>query len=240
MHSVSPDVHEPRHDKRDSIHDTREVLHNELPRIDWKVELLNALTHGIGVVLGIVFLVMLLITEVHHQRPIGIVAFAIYGGCFIFLFLASTVYHSVPAPKVKSILRIFDHVAIFLFIAGSFTPPILLLMTGLERILLLSVIWVIAVGGTVFKAVTFRSYDRLKGVSTFLYICMGWLGIFLVRLLLTERPWPLFALILLGGILYSVGTVFYRMKKWKYHHVIWHLFVLAAAVAHFIGYYFYL
>ena len=153
MYSVSPDAYEPRHDKRDSIHDAREVILNELPRLDWKVELLNALTHGIGVVLGVVFLVMLLITEVHHQRPIGIVAFAIYGGCFIFLFLASTVYHSVPAPKVKSILRIFDHVAIFLFIAGSFTPPILLLMTGLERILLLSVIWIIAVGGTVFKAV---------------------------------------------------------------------------------------
>lgn len=205
-----------------------------------KMEPWNAITHALGIVMGILFLVLLLIRAVRAGKLVGVVAYAIYGGCFFFLFLASTLYHAVSLPRVKMVLRIFDHVSIFLFIAGSFTPPILLLMQGWERTALLVAIWMLALGGTIFKVATFRQYDRLKGISTLLYIGMGWMGLFLLRFLLTERPWPLFALVLSGGVLYSVGTVFYRMKRWQYHHVVWHLFVLAAAIVHFSGYYFYL
>lgn len=207
------------------------------------IEFSNSMTHGVGVLLGILFLVLLLIPAVRAGNVLGVVAYAIYGGCFIFLFLASTVYHAIPQPKlpkVKDVLRVFDHVAIYLFIAGSFTPPVLLLLQGTPRVLMLVLIWAFAVGGTIFKAVTHGRYDRFQKASVLLYVGMGWLGIFLVHPLVTLRPWPLVALILLGGILYTVGTFFYRNKTWKLHHVIWHLFVLAAATAHFLGYYFFL
>lgn len=208
-----------------------------------RIEVSNALTHGLGVILGIVFLVMLIVSQWHKQNLWGIVAYAIYGACFIFLFLSSTVYHAIPkrfAPQAKSFARIFDHVAIYIFIAGSFTPPAIFLLDGTEQVIMLVLIWGIAIAGTIFKAVTHGQYDKYRKLSVAIYIGMGWLGIFFIRPLLTLRPWPLLLLVLLGGVLYTVGTAFYKSPRLKYHHVIWHLFVLAAAITHFIGYYVYL
>ena len=209
-------------------------------RDQFRIELSNAITHGIGVILGIVFLLLLLLRKSTADAPLRIVAYAIYGGCFIFLFLASTIYHAIPIPKARAVLRIFDHVAIYLFIAGSFTPPILLVLHGRVQRILLVVIWSIAIAGTIFKAITFRHYDQLKLVSVLIYIGMGWLGMFLVKPLVSQRPLPLMILILIGGVLYTIGTIFYSNKSLKYHHVIWHLFVLAAAIVHFTAYYLYL
>lgn len=208
-----------------------------------RIELLNVLTHAAGVLLGVIFLVMLLVSEWRKRNPLGMVAYAIYGICFIFLFLASTIYHAIPkrtAPQIKSFVRIFDHVAIYIFIAGSFTPPAMLLLSGAKRVIMLTLVWGIAIAGTIFKAVTYGQYDHYRKLSVALYIGMGWLGILFIRSLLTQRPLMLFLLVLAGGILYTVGTIFYKSTRFKYHHVIWHLFVLAAAVTHFIGYYNYL
>lgn len=205
-----------------------------------KLEVLNSITHGVGIPLGIFFLVVLILTQVQRQSIPGIVAYAIYGGCFIWLFLCSTVYHAVQPPKVKAILRIFDHTAIYLFIAGSFTPAIFFLTQGLPRILFMALIWTIALAGTLFKIITYKNYDKWIRVTVFLYIAMGWLGLLFLKPIIQYGLWKFFFFIAFGGILYTVGTYFYRKTDWTWHHVVWHLFVLAAAVTQFIGFYLYL
>lgn len=204
------------------------------------VEIHSAISHGIGVVLGIVFLLLLIIPRIREGDILGTVAFSIYGGCFIFMFLMSTLYHSIQHEKAKKVLRVFDHVSIYFFIAGSFTPAILLLTTGTFRVFFISLIWGIAALGTVYKIVTFRNYDRFKLLSVIIYIAMGWLSVFLIKPILRETSWKFLMLLVLGGVLYTVGTFFYKSNKFKYNHVIWHFFVLAAAVIHFIAFYVYI
>ncbi|MDO5301974.1 MAG: hemolysin III family protein [Tissierellia bacterium] len=203
------------------------------------LEIHNAVTHGIGVLLGILFLLLLTIPPALEGNVLRTVAYAIYGGCFILMFLASTIYHGVRVPRLKSILRIFDHISIYYFILGSFAPVVLLLTQGKQRIFFLAFLGLLTLSGTVFKIATARAYDRLKSLSTFTYIAMGWTAVFLLRpMFRAHLALPL--LIALGGVLYTVGTIFYKNKSLKYHHVIWHLFVLAAAVTHFFAFYFFL
>lgn len=216
-------------------------MNNELSEKDLlKIDIHNAISHGIGVVLGIVFLLMLIIPRIRSGDTLGVVAFSIYGGCFILLFSASTIYHAVPFPKVKPILRVFDHISIYYFIAGSYTPAILLLTEGWFRVFFISLIWAIALFGTVFKIVTYNKFDKTKIVSLITYISMGWLAIFLIRPILNNTSWKFLLLLVLGGLLYTVGTIFYKSNRFKYNHVIWHFFVLAAAIVHFNGFYFFL
>lgn len=216
-------------------------MNNELSEKDLlKIEIHNAISHGIGVVLGIVFLLMLIIPRIRSGDTLGVVAFSIYGGCFILLFSASTIYHAVPFPKVKPILRVFDHISIYYFIAGSYTPAILLLTEGWFRVFFISLIWAIALFGTVFKIVTYNKFDKTKIVSLITYISMGWLAIFLIRPILNNTSWKFLLLLVLGGLLYTVGIIFYKSNRFKYNHVIWHFFVLAAAIVHFNGFYFFL
>lgn len=203
-------------------------------------ELLNSITHGIGVIIGIVFLVMLIITRASSGNVVGIVSYSIYGATFILLFLMSTIYHAIVNEKAKSILRIFDHISIYYFIAGSFTPVILMIMNGALRIVFLVLMWVIAVIGTVFKIATHKNLDKFKSVSTLLYISMGWMGIFLIRPIIQNAGFPLLLFIVLGGVIYSIGTIFYKSDRYKFNHVIWHVFVLMAAIVHFIGFYLFL
>lgn len=205
-----------------------------------KQEISNSISHGIGVILGILFLVLLIIKNLNKDNTLGIVAFSIYGGSFILLFLASTIYHGVPFPRLKKILRVFDHISIYYFIAGSFTPIILLLTSGKFRIIFISLIWAIALFGTVFKIITYNKFDNTKVFSLITYISMGWLGVFLIKPILENASWKLLLFIILGGLLYTIGTYFYKSTKLKYSHFIWHLFVLGAAVMHFYGFYFYL
>ena len=204
------------------------------------IEIHNSITHGIGVVLGVVFLLMLILPRIKSGNVTGVVAYSIYGGCFILMFLMSTIYHAVQLPKAKSILRIFDHISIYYFIAGSFTPAILLLTSGKFRVFFIILIWAIAVLGTIFKVATYKSYDKLKSISTFLYVGMGWLAVFLIKPILNNVSWKFLLLLVIGGLLYTIGTFFYKSNRFKYNHVIWHLFVLAAAIVHFNAFYLYL
>ncbi len=216
-------------------------MSNELSKRDLlMIEVHNAISHGIGVILGIIFLIMLILPRIESGDTLGVVAFSIYGGCFILLFLASTIYHAIPFPKAKNILRVFDHISIYYFIAGSYTPALLLLTDGWFRVLFVALIWSIALFGTVFKIVTYNKFDKTKIVSLITYITMGWLAIFLIRPILINSSWKFLLLLVIGGVLYSVGTLFYKSKRFKYNHVIWHFFVLAAAIVHFNGFYFFL
>lgn len=202
------------------------------------VEFLNSISHFIGVGIGIVFLVMMIrscIKKGNAYTP----AFIIYGAFFIFLFLASTLYHGVWNKRAKNILRIFDHSAIFLFIAASFTPVILTVLSGKKMVFFLVLIWVIALAGTIYKILSYGKYDKQKTISVILYIAMGWTSIFLLKTIFLKMPREFLFFLVAGGVLYTVGTIFYKRKK-QYSHVIWHFFVLGAAIIHFIGYYQYL
>lgn len=203
-------------------------------------ELLNSITHGIGVLIGIVFLVMLIVTRANRGNVVGIVSYSIYGATFILLFLMSTIYHAIVNEKAKAILRIFDHISIYYFIAGSFTPIILMLMSGMWRIVFIVLMWTFAVLGTVFKVATHKNLDKFKSLSTLLYIAMGWMGVFLIRPIIQNTGWQLLTFIILGGVMYTIGTIFYKSNRYKFNHVIWHVFVLLAAVIHFLGFYFFL
>ncbi|HZK33481.1 MAG TPA: hemolysin III family protein [Tissierellaceae bacterium] len=200
-----------------------------------KEEIINGITHGLGVVFGVVSLIVLLVLSIRSGNTLATVAFSIYGACFILMFLSSTLYHSIGNKKAKSILRVFDHSSIFLFIAGSYTPIALLTMTGRLRIGILIAVWSIAILGVLFKILTYNKFDKYKAVSLILYIGMGWLAVFTIKPIIQMTSIGFFMWILGGGLLYTLGTVFYSIKKIPYNHAIWHLFVLAASVLHFVG-----
>lgn len=203
-------------------------------------EIFNGITHGIGVVFGIVALTVLLILSIRKGDIPSIVSFSIYGACIILMFLSSTLYHSIPMEKAKSILRVFDHSSIFLFIAGTYTPIVILTLTGALRIGVLVSIWSIALSGVVFKIFTYGKFDKYKAVSLIIYIGMGWTAIIPIKAIINATSINFFFWILGGGLLYTLGTIFYGIKKIPFNHGIWHLFVLAASVVHFVGIYLYL
>ena len=175
-----------------------------------------------------------------ERSTISIVAFSIYGFCSLALYTSSTVYHSIQNEKWKKISRVFDHSSIFLLIAGTYTPVALLTMTGYWRIGILASVWVIAILGIGFKIITFPNFDKHKVFSLSLYILMGWIVIVALRPMLKAIPLGFFGWLLAGGLVYTFGTIFYSIKKIPYHHAIWHLFVLAGSVLHFVGIYKYL
>lgn len=198
-------------------------------------EIINGVTHGLGVVFGIVALTILLILSIRKGDIPSIVSFSIYGGCIILMFLSSTLYHSFTGEKTKSILRVFDHSSIFIFIAGTYTPIVILTLKGNLRVGILIGIWAMAIGGVVFKILTYGKFDKYKLLSVFFYIGMGWVAIFPIRKIIESTSINFFYWILAGGIIYTLGTIFYSIKKIPYNHAIWHLFVLAASITHFVG-----
>lgn len=204
-------------------------------RYTFKEELANSITHGLGVIFGIVSLIVLLFISIKKQSLVSIIAFSIYGACLILMYLSSTLYHSIPHEKAKQILRVFDHSSIFLFIAGTYTPIALLTMTGRLRVGVLVAMWGIAVSGVLFKIFTFGKFDKFKAVSLGIYIGMGWLTVLTIKPIIQMTSIGFFMWVLAGGLIYTLGTIFYSIKKIPYNHAIWHLFVLAASVAHFVG-----
>jgi len=200
-----------------------------------KEEIFNGITHGVGVLFGIIALVLLLVNSINDGNKTAIVAFSIYGACIIIMFLSSTLYHSFSKQKIKAILRVFDHSSIFLFIAGTYTPIVLLTLTGVFKWIILSSIWAIAISGVGFKIFTFGKFDQFKVLSLVLYIGMGWLAIVPLKAIISATSWSFFMYILAGGLLYTLGTIFYGSKRIPYSHGIWHLFVLAASITHFAG-----
>lgn len=160
----------------------------------------------------------------------------IYGISLILLYLASTLYHSIPHYKVKKVMRVFDHVSIYLLIAGSYTPFALLVLDNTLGDLILYIVWGVAIVGSVFKIFFTGKFDKL---STLLYIAMGWVAIIAFEPLLSNLPTPGMVLLATGGVLYTGGTVFYMWNKLKYNHAIWHLFVMGGSAAHFFAILFY-
>lgn len=198
-------------------------------------ELFNGISHGLGIVFGIVALSILLYFAISKGNVPAIVAFSIYGGCIILMFTASTLYHSFSKENIKIFFRLIDHSSIFLFIAGTYTPVALLSLKGNLRLGILIGIWTIAFLGVFFKIFTYGKFDKYKIASLIIYIGMGWIAVIPIRAIINATSINFFYWILAGGLLYTVGTIFYSMKKLPYSHGIWHIFVLAASVTHFLG-----
>lgn len=198
-------------------------------------EIVNGVTHSLGVLFGIIALIVLLLSPGAKESMEAAVSFAIYGACIIIMFSASTLYHSLRKENVKKVLRVFDHSSIFLFIAGTYTPIVVLTLQGRMRTWILFGIWLVAILGVVFKILTYGKFDKYKGLSLGLYIGMGWMAMIPIKAIIEATSWGFFAFILAGGLLYTIGTLFYSIKKVPYNHGIWHLFVLAASISHFLG-----
>ena len=201
-----------------------------------KEEIVNAITHGIGVLFSIAALVFLVLSAVENGNAWHITTFSIYGATMLILYLCSTLVHSFPPGKVKDILEFFDHSAIYLFIAGTYTPFTLIVINGALGWTLLGIVWAIALIGVVFKAFFVKKFLYL---STILYIVMGWMIVIGWDPLVRTLPAEGIALLVAGGLLYTVGAIFYVWRGFMFHHAIWHLFVLAGSVSHFFTILFY-
>ncbi|MDK9739172.1 hemolysin III family protein [Vibrio sp. D404a] len=197
----------------------------------------NAITHGLGVVLGVVGLILLLIkADQFEADSLTMASMAIYGSSIILLFLASTLYHSITTEKTKRLLKILDHCAIYLLIAGSYTPFLLVSLRTPLALGLMGVIWAIALVGIVMKIAFVYRFKRLSLVT---YLAMGWLSLIVIYQLAKSVELGGLILLAAGGIIYSLGVIFYVAKRIPYNHAIWHLFVLAGCACHFFAIYLY-
>ena len=199
-------------------------------------EIANSVTHGVGAGLAITGLVYLIYYSVVYGNVWHIVSCAIYGATLVLLYTVSTLYHSIPSPRVKSVMRILDHSAIFLLIAGTYTPFMLVNLRGPWGWSLLGVVWGLALLGILFQTALQKSW---VSITVTLYILMGWAVIVAVRPLLETMPMEGFLLLLSGGLAYTLGTAFFIWKQIRFHHAIWHLFVLAGSVLHFFAVFYY-
>ncbi|QDP42134.1 hemolysin III family protein [Radiobacillus deserti] len=196
-----------------------------------KEEIAHAITHGIGVVFSIVALVLLILYATLEGTTLQVVSTAIFGSTMLIMYLSSTIVHSLPSGKWKHIFQIFDHSSIYLFIAGTYTPLLLGPLRGEIGWTLFGIVWGIAVIGVVFKIFFVNQFIVL---STLFYILMGWM-ITLVWGPLTEKlPQEGVNYLVLGGLFYTVGAIFYVWRKFHFHHAVWHLFVLAGSMFHFL------
>src|SRR5699024_11238923 len=187
-----------------------------------KEEIAHAITHGIGALLSVVGLVLLIVYASLEQNPWLIVSVSIFGTTMLLMYLASTIVHSLPEGKWKDIFQIFDHSSIYLFIAGTYTPFLLVTIRGEIAWVLFGIIWGIALIGILFKVFFVKKFLVL---STLFYILIGWMIILVWEPLTVVMDGTGLLLLAIGGVFYTVGAVFYMWRKIPYHHVIWHLFV---------------
>lgn len=195
-------------------------------------EIANAITHGIGAAFAIVGTVFLILLAVATGETLKIVGVSIYGGSLIILYMGSTLYHSIPGQGAKKVFRILDHSSIYLLIVGTYTGIVLLqLSSNIASWIILGILWVMAIVGIVFKAIWIDKFDKL---STFLYIVMGWAVVFNIKAVTTLLPFNALVFLVAGGLAYTLGCIFFTVDKIPYNHAIWHMFVIAGSVLHYI------
>ncbi len=195
-------------------------------------ELANGITHGVGLVLSVVGLTALVILSVLHGTAWHIVGCTTFGVTLVLLYAASTAYHSFRTPRLKRILKIVDHAAIYLLIAGTYTPFTLVNLRGFWGWTLFALVWSLSVFGIAWKLF---HVDRFQLVSTLTYIAMGWLVLIAVKPLFAAIPLSGIAWLLAGGLFYTAGVSFLALKRVPYHHAIWHVFVLAGSICHYFA-----
>ena len=195
-------------------------------------EISNSITHGIGVILSIAALVILIVFASLYGNVWHVVSFTLFGATMLLLYTSSTLLHALKPGKAKDFFEIMDHSSIYFFIAGSYTPFLLVAVQNSTGWTLFAIVWGLAIGGTIFKAFFVKKF---LFTSTLLYVVMGWLIVFVWNDLVAAIHPTSLILLIIGGLLYTVGAIFYIWKLFKHHHAVWHVFVLSATVCHFFA-----
>lgn len=200
-------------------------------------EIANAVTHGVAALLSIAGLAVLVAFAVLYSgSPKVVAAVSIFGASMVFLYTASTLYHSIPNPRAKKVLQYLDHSMIYVLIAGSYTPFCLITLQGYTGIALLCAVWLIAIAGISLQAVLLNKADW---INCLLYLAMGWLAVFVIDPLVSTLDSTGLALLVAGGLAYTVGVVFYIFERIPFSHAIWHTFVFAGTTLQFFSVLFY-
>jgi hemolysin III len=195
-------------------------------------ERVNSALHGLGAALALAGLSVMVVRAACHGDAWQVVAVAIFGASLFLLYLASALYHGAVRPRAKAVLEILDHSAIYLLIAGTYTPFALVSLRGPLGWTIFGIAWAMAVGGIVMQ-VAFPG--RYRGLMTLLYIVMGWLAVPAAKPLMAMLPGAALAWVVGGGLFYTLGVYFYYRKRFPFSHAVWHLFVLAGSLCHFIA-----
>ena len=195
-------------------------------------EIFNSVSHGVGAGLSIAGTVVLIITSAIHSNAWGIVSSCIYGASLIILYTMSTLYHSFTNKKAKAFFRIMDHNTIFLLIAGTYTPITLYFLGGVTGWVLFGIVWGSAIFGIVMNSI---NLEKARIPSIFCYVAMGWVIIFAIKPLILAMPKISLIFLVGGGVFYTLGIIFYAIKKIKYFHSVWHLFTIVGSVLHYFS-----
>lgn len=210
----------------------REAMRHKLEDYTVGEEIAHGITHGIGAGLAIAGLTLLVVLAVMQGEVRHVVAFSIYGGTLVLLYLASTLYHSLQFKALRKPLLILDHSGIYLLIAGTYTPFMVLGVNSVAGYIVLGIVWSLAIFGIIFK-IFFT--NRFIIASTAGYVVMGWLSVFVWNQLVSQVPPPAVGLLVAGGVTYTAGVIFFLMERMPYNHAIWHLFVLGGSFCHFFA-----
>jgi len=195
-------------------------------------EIANSVSHGVGLLAALVATPFLVLAAARRGGSVGIVGASVFAGTMLVLYLASTLYHALPSNKAKRVFQVIDHSAIFLLIAGTYTPFTLGVLRGFWGWTLFGVVWGLAVLGVTLKSVSGIRYPRF---STTLYIGMGWLALIAIRPLWLQLPVAGWRWLIAGGFAYTAGIAFYAAERVRYGHFVWHVFVLMGTMCHFFA-----
>ena len=207
-----------------------------LARYTLREEIANAGTHGAGFVLSIIGLIAMVRYAAMHGDTLHVVGVAVFGATLVTAYFSSTLYHIVTHPRSKHFCRLCDHACIYFLIAGTYTPFTLGMMRNGWGWMLFGVVWALAVSGVVFK---FASSHRFKNATVIIYLAMGWLAVVAVKPVLEAMPPGCLLWVVLGGLMYTGGVLFYLWRKLPFNHAIWHLCVMAGSFFHFVAVYWY-
>ncbi|MCL2503019.1 MAG: hemolysin III family protein [Coriobacteriia bacterium] len=214
--------------------ETSETNIEEKPKRPYTVgeEIANSVTHGVGAVLAVSALTILVVFSALSRDAVKLAASITYSVALTLEYAASTLYHAFPQPKVKHVFKILDHCGIYLLIAGTYTPFCLVTLRGNGGVRLFALVWALALAGIALEA--FWVY-RPRWLSAVIYLGLGWLVVLAIGPLTKAMPSPGLWLLVAGGLSYTLGTVFYVLKKISYMHAVWHIFVLAGSILHFLA-----
>ena len=195
-------------------------------------EIFNSVSHGVSALLAVVGCTVMVTLSVCYGTVTAVVSSLVFGLSLILLYTMSTLYHAFPAEKIKKTLRVYDHASIPVLIAGSYTPFCLIALSGSAKgIIVACVVWACAVLAVALNAVNLEKFEK---ITLALYIIMGWTALMAVGEIVRALPGQGFALLVAGGVIYTVGVVFYKMKKVRYMHGVWHIFVSLGSLRHFL------
>lgn len=201
--------------------------------VSLREELANAVTHGIGLVLSLIGLPILILVALDRGERAMVIGASVFGATLIALYAASTLYHAIPHPTIKQRLRVVDHAAIYLLIAGTYTPFTLGVLRGTWGWTLFGIVWTLAALGVLFKVV-FGSGAMAK-LSTAIYVAMGWVIIIAIKPLMASMEYAGLMLLVAGGLCYTGGVIFYVDRRRAWTHPVWHLFVMSGSICHYFA-----